>query len=227
MLKGFDEREGEGRRDLLFIPVGLNYDRVLEDRSQLLKLHKDAPRPGRLRGVATAAGFLFDNLWLVLTRRWHRFGYACVNFGTPFSMRAWARERGLHFPALDDAARRTAVSEVAGLLMERIGDVIPVLPVSLVAGILVGNPARSFSEFELKAAVHQRMNEMAAGGARLYLPREDQDYAFGVGLRMLTLRRIVIEEDGLYRAADGEHDVLAYYANAVAHLAGNRGSAAQ
>ena len=74
MLKGFDEREGEGRRDLLFIPVGLNYDRVLEDRSQLLKLHKEAPRPGRLRGVVTAAGFLFENLWLVMTRRWHRFG---------------------------------------------------------------------------------------------------------------------------------------------------------
>ncbi|HEX9179665.1 MAG TPA: 1-acyl-sn-glycerol-3-phosphate acyltransferase, partial [Burkholderiales bacterium] len=44
MLKGFDEREGAGRRDLVFVPVGLNYDRVLEDRSQLLKLRPEAPR---------------------------------------------------------------------------------------------------------------------------------------------------------------------------------------
>src|SRR6185369_10511633 len=44
MLKGFDAREGEGRRDIVFLPVGLNYDRVLEDRTQLLKLHPDLPR---------------------------------------------------------------------------------------------------------------------------------------------------------------------------------------
>jgi glycerol-3-phosphate O-acyltransferase len=218
MLKGFDEREGEGRRDLVFIPVGLNYDRVLEDRSQLLKLHPDAPRPGRLRGLATSAEFLARNLWLALTGRWHRFGYACVNFGTPISMRAHAREHAVHFPALEDAARRTAVGAVAAHLMQAIGRVIPVLPVSLVAGVFVRDPARSLSELDLKAAVHARMRELEALGARLYIPREDQDYAFGVGLRMLTLRHIVIEEDGLFRAAPRELELLAYYANAIAHL---------
>jgi hypothetical protein len=35
---------------------------------------------------------------------------------------------------------------------------------------------------------------------------------------MLTLRRIVIEVDGGYRVADGEHTLLAYYANAIAPL---------
>jgi len=93
------------------------------------------------------------------------------------------------------------------------------MPVSLVASVLVQNPGRSFSELELKAAVHRRMEALAGRGARLYIPREDQDYAFGVGLRMLTLRRIVIEDGGLYRAADHEGEVLAYYANAIGHLA--------
>ena len=230
MLKGFDERDGEGRRDVVFIPVGLNYDRVLEDRSQLLKLRlklrlnlrpgqdSAAVRPGRLRGIATAAGFLADNLWLMLTRRWHRFGYACVNFGTPFSMRAWARERGVHFPALSDEARHAEVGAVAAALMRRVADVIPVLPVSLVASVLVENAGRAFSEFELKAAVHDRMRTLAARGARLYIPREDQDYAFSVGLRSLTLRHIVIEEGGLYRAAPDEQAVLGYYANAIEHF---------
>ena len=60
MLKSFDERDEEDRRDLVFIPVGLNYDRVLEDRSQLLKLHPQAPRPGSC-GVAIAAGFFSRN----------------------------------------------------------------------------------------------------------------------------------------------------------------------
>jgi glycerol-3-phosphate O-acyltransferase len=61
MLKTFDERPDDERRDLVFIPVGLNYDRVLEDRSQLLKLHPDTPRPGGARAMAITAGFLLRN----------------------------------------------------------------------------------------------------------------------------------------------------------------------
>ena len=232
MLKGFDEREGEGRRDLVFIPVGLNYDRVLEDRSQLLKLARSAPEggagppltrgahAGKLRGVITSGVFLCHNLWLALTRRWFRFGYACVNFGTPQSMRAYAREHGVHFPALDETARRAEVSAIAARLMDAIGGVIPVLPVSLVASIFVRDPARAFDELELKAAVRESMLQLEARGARLYIPRQDQDYAFGVGLRMLTLRHAVIEQDGLYRPAPDQLQLLAYYANAIGHLAG-------
>lgn len=221
MLKTFDEREEDGRRDLVFIPVGLNYDRVLEDRSQLLKLHSDAPHPGRLRGLVITAGFFLHNASQVLRGGWHRFGYACVNFGTPFSVRAYARERGLHFPALNDAERRAEVGAIAARLMDAIGGVIPVLPVSLVASILAREPSRALSELELKAAAHARMGELEARGAHLYIPRHDHDYAFGVGLRMLTLRRIVLEEDGLFRPAPEQIETLNYYANAISHLGGN------
>ena len=51
------------------------------------------------------------------------------------------------------------------------------------------------------------------------MPRGDLDHAIGVGLRMLRLRRIVAEQDGLYRAAAAELPLLEYYANAVAPLA--------
>jgi len=152
---------------------------------------------------------------------WHRFGYACVNFGTPFSVRAYARERGLHFPALNDELRRAEVGIIAARLMDAIGSVIPVLPVSLVASILARDPSRAMSELELKAAAHARMGELEARGAHLYIPRHDQDYAFGVGLRMLTLRRIVLEEDGLFRPAPEQIEMLNYYANAISHLGSN------
>jgi glycerol-3-phosphate O-acyltransferase len=98
--------------------------------------------------------------------------------------------------------------------------VIPVLPVSLVANVFVRDPARAFDELELKTAVRESMLQLEARGARLYIPRQDQDYAFGVGLRMLTLRHAVIEQDGLYRPAPDQLQLLAYYANAIGHLAG-------
>jgi glycerol-3-phosphate O-acyltransferase len=220
MLKNFDEREEEERRDIVFIPVGLNYDRVLEDRSQLLKLHPDRLRAGRMKALKTALSFGAHNLWLAVQGRWHRFGYACVNFGTPLSMRAWCNEQAIHFPRLADEDRHIAVVQVAERLMADIGSVVPVLPVSLVAGLMIETPGRVWSEFDLKAAAYARMRELEARGTHIYIPRQDQDYAFAVGLRMLTLRRLVVENDGLYTAAPDSGEVLAYYANAIAHLQG-------
>ena len=75
----------------MFIPVGLNYDRVLEDRSLLLKVEPRSEAARKASGVATALRFAFHNLVLMARGRWHRFGYACVNFGTPISMRAHVR----------------------------------------------------------------------------------------------------------------------------------------
>jgi glycerol-3-phosphate O-acyltransferase len=219
MLKGFDAREGEGRRDIVFLPVGLNYDRVLEDRTQLLKLHPEARRLSKRQVIATVLGFWGSQLWLAMRGRRHRFGYACVNFGKPVSMRQWCVKRGLHFPDLSAEDRKQEVTRVADHLMQEIGDVIPVLPVSLVASLFVSDLQRSWTELELKAAMLARMAVLQAGGAHQYIPRQDQDYAFGVGLRMLVMRRMVRKEEGLYRPAEDANELLAYYANAIAHLA--------
>ena len=219
MLKGFDEREAEGRRDLVFLPVGLNYDRVLEDRTQLLKLHPDAPRPGRAKAVTTLLSFWRGQLWQALNGRWHRFGYACVNFGAPVSMRRWCRDHDLHFPGLSDEDRKREVGRVAEHLMRQIGQVVPVLPVSLVASLFVAAPGKRWSELELKSAMQRQMAALQAHGAHQYIPRQDQDYAFSVGLRMLVMRHIVVEDNGLFAAASDAAEILAYYANAIAHLA--------
>ncbi len=219
MLKEFDEREGDGRRDLVFLPVGLNYDRVLEDRTQLRKLHPALPRAGRWQAISTLLRFSGSQLWRATRGGWHRFGYACVNFGTPVSMRAWCREHQLRFPELSEDVRKREVSRVAEHLMSAIGQVVPVLPVSLVASIFAEAPQRRWSELELKAAMHHRMASLQASGAHQYIPRQDEDYAFGVGLRMLVLRRLVIEHEGLFSAAPDALEVIAYYANSIAHLA--------
>jgi len=75
-------------------------------------------------------------------------------------------------------------------------------------------------EFELKLRAGKLMEEFEAHGAKLYVPRGDRDYAIHVGLRMLALRHLVEERDGMYSAAAGERLLLAYYANSVAHLRG-------
>jgi glycerol-3-phosphate O-acyltransferase len=94
MLKAFDP---DGERDLVFIPVGINYDRVLENRTLLMKLNSAAAQQSTFNAMAKTAAFVANNLWLMVTSRWYRFGYACVNFGQPISMRAYVRDYGLDF----------------------------------------------------------------------------------------------------------------------------------
>ena len=219
MLKNFDGRPGGSGRDLVFIPVGLNYDRVLEDRTQLAKSAGAAqPRLGRARGLAVALAFLGRNLWQMALGRWHRFGYACVNFGPPFSLRQYVREQELHFPDLDEAARHREVSRVGERLMAGIAAVVPVLPVSLIASVLAAAAGQRLTALELKAAALDRAQRLAHQGAHLYLPRQDRDYAFEVGLRMLLLRGILREEDGLLSVVPEQRPLLTYYANAISHL---------
>ena len=62
------------------------------------------------------------------------------------------------------------------------------------------------------------MEELGRRGAHVYVPRGDQDYAITVGLRMLTLRRLVDGADGLYRARPEEIPLIRYYASSIAHL---------
>ena len=62
------------------------------------------------------------------------------------------------------------------------------------------------------------LDRLHARGAHIYVPRKDFDYAINVGLRMLRLRRLVGERDGLYFAQSEETAILRYYANSIAHL---------
>lgn len=215
MLKNFDTA---AERDVVFIPVGLNYDRVIEDRTLLRKLDDSSPRGTLLRTVRISAGYLARQLLLTVSGRRYRYGYACVNFGQPMSMREYAKTHALDFRALDDNARHSAIAQLGNILMERIGEIIPVLPVPLVATILMRDPQRAWSELELKAAVLELIQRIEASGAHVYVPRTDRDYALTVGLRMLTLRHLVEESNDLYRANPKELVVLQYYANSIAHI---------
>jgi glycerol-3-phosphate O-acyltransferase len=220
MVKTFDP---DGERDLVFVPIGINYDRVLEDRSLLLRLDGGARPPGTLRAAMISAGFIAKNLGMMLIGRWHRFGYACVNVGKPLSMRAYVAAQSLDFRALSDDERHARVAVLARELMSEIGQVIPALPVALVASVVVRHPGRTFSEIELKSEVFALIRRIEELGAHVYIPRKDHDYMIGVGLRMLTLRRIVDERDGLFSANAGEARMLAYYANALAHFGDDKG----
>jgi glycerol-3-phosphate O-acyltransferase len=219
MLRGYHTH---GQRDLVFVPIGLNYDRVLEDRTLLLNGDAARPKPGAAVALTRTLRFVGTQLWLLLRSRWHRFGYACVNFGTPVSVRQWSVARGVDFDTLPKEQRQGEVAALAQHLMARVGAIVPVLPVPLVAMVLLEQGEHALSELDIKAEVGKLVARLQGAQAHLYLPRGDWDYAVSAGLRMLTLRRLVEHDDGVYRAKTDELPLLRYYANSIAHLLAGR-----
>jgi glycerol-3-phosphate O-acyltransferase len=216
MVTGFDPH---GPKDVVFIPVGINYDRVLEDR---MLTSTAATEPG----VKPAFGFnpltfarhFVRHLWMAARGHWYRFGYTCVSFGEPISLRAYLAGQGVDFRTLETEARHAEVERLAFRLMQAVGHVVPALPVSLVSTVLLEAGASPLALFDLKGRVSNLIGRLEASGAYVHIPRADRDYAIEVGLRMLTLRHLVIEENGAYCAKPEELDLLRYYANAIAHL---------
>jgi glycerol-3-phosphate O-acyltransferase len=219
MLKSFDPN---GTHDIVFVPVALNYDRVLEDRTLLRSLDSEAGRRSTWFAVRTALAFWASQLGLMLRGQWHRFGYACVNFGAPLSARGWLAAhggpRGGDLRALGKEQRFEVIGRLANDVMGEIARLVPVLPVSLMATVLL-EAEGPLDELELKVRASDLIEHFEARGAKLYLPRGDRDYAFHVGLRMLSLRHLVEESgEGLFSVVATERPVLAYYSNAIAHL---------
>jgi glycerol-3-phosphate O-acyltransferase len=215
MVAAFDPK---GPRDAVFVPVGINYDRVIEDRVQVAALTTpEGEKPRYQFSPKVLFAFLAHNVALRLRGRLYRYGYACVSFGRPISLRRYVTERGIDFRMLDESRRFAEIERLGDVLMRKVGEVVPALPVSLVATVMLES-GKPLSALELKGEVEILIRRLIAGGAHIHIPRADQDYAVEVGLRMLLLRHFVEEENGLYRANPGEEILLRYYANSIAHL---------
>lgn len=197
IVDGFDP---EGR-DVVFVPVGLNYDRVLEDRN-LIGAAED-PK-GRFNArIGVVAGKTMKQLWLRLTGRYHRFGYAAVSFGKPLSLRAFKAQ-----------VEGDVTVPLARMLIQKIGSIVPMLPVPIVAWLLTKNGPMTHAEVE--SAFMAVLKEHPE--AHVHLPRDSWSYGSEVGLRNLTKRKILILDGGHYRVAPDQTNILQYYANSIRHL---------
>lgn len=206
-------------RDVVFIPVGLNYDRVIEDRILTAKKEKEATG----RKFRVKASSIFSVFWRLFVLRikgkLFRSGYAVASFGAPISLKAHLTGRKISLTKLGEKQRFKEVEKFGGVLIKAIGAVIPAVPVSLVSKIMLELDGKEIGELELKSKVFGLIASLEKRGAYTHIPREDRDYAVSTGLRMLTLRHIIEEtKDGLFRANKQETILLEYYANSIAHL---------
>ena len=203
--------------DIVFIPVGINYDRTLEDRSLLRNLDPQAEKHSKWFAIKTTVRFIWRSLMLMILSRWQRFGYACVNFGPSISMRKYARKNNLDFSQMNRDLRFKEIEKFADKAMQDIEHVIPILPVALVASVMKASHRDGLSAFEVETQVNELIEGLNARNAPIYISSRSRVQTILNALNMLKLRKLVQETDGIYRATPGEDEVLDYYANSISH----------
>lgn len=132
--------------DVQFVPVGLNFDRVLEDTRLLAEAGGELSAPdaaSKARSlfwvVATLPLAVLSRLSAMVVGAWQvargtnpGFGVAAVHAGAPVSLRAWlGEERLATLRELPREERRPVLQELAEELMVRIGAQVPVTAVPL------------------------------------------------------------------------------------------------
>ena len=193
VIDNFDAKEG---RDVVFVPVALNYDRVLEDRF-LIKAEQTGVRRFR-PPLFTVLGGVTGYLWARLRRKMTTFGTANVSFGHPLSLRDYAQSHG------------GATAAVGKELMARIAGVISLLPVPLVCRALL---AGAKSEADIAAHITTAIASLPDTVRR---PLRTPEQITQDGLAILARRRIIVRAADIV-IAEGEAAVLTYYANSIAH----------
>jgi glycerol-3-phosphate O-acyltransferase len=197
--------------------VGLNYDRVLEDRSLIRELEEGVARKSRAERLSRVSHYTGWNTLRLLTGRLRRYGRVAVNFGSPLSVRSWIADR----PGVLDlprAQRLPRIQELADAMLARIADVIPVTPVPLAAAALL-----SFGETAVRhGAVLERLEHyrthLLERDAKIVHAERDAAALLERAWRTFRMRRLVAREGDTYVILPSQRPLLEYYANSIRHL---------
>lgn len=194
LVDGFDLN---GERDIVFVPVAINYDRVLEDRV-LMAAHARGDRRFGAR-VSVVVASILRKFWQRLRGHDTRFGTAAVAFGDPVSLRAYG--------AVEN------VDDLSAELMTRIEAVMPVLGVPLVATALLENGPLNVMELEAEVAL------LLAQIPEQSIAVDKDNLSGEVGRACLHM-----QQHGLLRQVEGEWQVMEtqemavqFYANSIVH----------
>lgn len=130
-------------RPLVFVPVGINFDRVLEDevlvRESLAGEHPLRRRSlgQKMRRLASLAGRAVigvpANVGRFLAKRLKKHGVCAIHFGEPVSFDDWMAKHPRFLREDDRHARQAVLRPFGEDLLRRIGQAVPVTPVAAVA----------------------------------------------------------------------------------------------
>lgn len=204
-------------RDVVFIPVAFNYDRVPEDLTLLAHQDGGFSRKSKFYTLKSTLWHSFGVIARLLHIRHQSYGRAAVSFGPALSTSAWLASHGSTIDALDDEKRKAIVAPIAGEIIKQISDMIPVLPVSLVATAVQDMGNDSFSRSDIRRCVLQMIEELRAKSVPMSFDEIGEATACEEGLKVLLSRGVLIQEGGRLFPNSQKRALLDYFARTIAH----------
>ena len=213
------------RRRIYVVPVAINYDRVLEDRSLLRELdaREGRKRPPLYVQLGEVLRYVWWNMARLVARRWKRYGRAAVVIGEPFPIEPWLEEQDRETGGLFKIARADRLPRVqllSDLVLERIAAIVPVTPVTLACAALQSFDGDFISHKQLVSRMAEMRDVLRELNARVIHREGTVDEIFDRAWRMLSMRRIIVRVGDGYAILPGNRPLISYYANSISHLLG-------
>ncbi len=201
--------------DLIFIPIGLNYDRIPEDQN----LQRFSSREFRAKGskyvLLQGAQFSIRVIWEMLLGQ-RSFGYACAKFGKPISFTQWLAEADVVWPELDRQQRFERISKLGTRLIGEISNLIPATPVAILCRIWFDDPALVIDQSELEVRFHSLCGVLKQNGCHIVLIDNKENATLEHALNLAINRSIIIKNQaGIFRLNEKMRGLAFYNANAL------------
>jgi glycerol-3-phosphate O-acyltransferase len=221
-------RDPAFRARMYLVPVAINYDRVLEDRSLLRELEagpdaRDASRPSRVEQLWEVVRFVWWNAARLVFRRWKRYGRAAVTIGQPRPVGAWLDDleaSGVDLFALPRYDRLARVQSLCDSMMGVVGSLIPVTPVTLACAALQSFDGDYVPHDRLLERMDDMRDVLRELNARVLRAEGEIAETFERAYRMLRMRRVVARQGSGYLILPRGRPLISYYANSIVHLLG-------
>ena len=142
--------------DLMFVPIFIGYDRVLEESAYLHELEGGQKEPENLRQVFKARKFLKK-----------RYGRIYLNFHEPLSLNEIQSRMDLSISELAPKNFNAFTRNLGHRIIHAINSVSVVTPYALVASAVLAWPKERFSYEELSETVYTFMTHLTTEQARL------------------------------------------------------------
>ena len=216
MLRDYDASTD---RDIVFVPVAVNYDHVLED-DRMLGWDDGGERPVVLLTLRRAIRLLRVNSLGKNRERLEAYGHAGVNFGEPVSAKAWLVANGVPFKSLEKEARFVQVRALADDLMDAVAHVMPILPVPLISYVFEKAEREQLASSDIVKRVSELIDGIVASGGAMKSEERPKLGTLANALRIMVNRGILDRQDGSYALVDHplRRKLCRYYANSIARI---------
>jgi glycerol-3-phosphate O-acyltransferase len=203
----------EHSRPLLFVPVYVGYEKLLEGHSYVRELAGKAKQRESLWGLLKSMRTIK-----------REFGKVHVSLGEPLALAAFldAQHAGWRDQAGDCPSpwSRAASRHAAAELARRINAAAVLNPVNLIALTLLATPRRSADELALQRMIahYQALFSEASYAPTSIACKLDANEVVAYAERLAVVERFADPLGDLIRVSDKQAPLLAYFRNNVLHL---------